>query len=207
MPTLSARFADPGVELLSFLDSETLRALEAITKRHPGVVALERTFAATPRGAALINRIKADPSLRTCELRIVSPDSPETPAAAAPEKSAAEVPRATSAPVLDQRGTRRADRFKIDGSGAVVIEGKSATLLDLSNLGAQVILPSVLRPNQKVQMLLSDDKGVVRFSATIVWASFEIPTKGDPRYRVGIEFIDADPGAVEDFCHRHKTKN
>ena len=55
-----------GGEVLSFEDKEPLKALEAITTRQPNVIALERLFAATSRGAALINRIKADPALAGC---------------------------------------------------------------------------------------------------------------------------------------------
>ena len=43
---------DVGGEVLTFADSEPLRALETITERRPGLVALERLFAASPRGAA-----------------------------------------------------------------------------------------------------------------------------------------------------------
>src|SRR3989337_2381221 len=65
--------AAPG-EVLTFSDSEPLKALEAITTRQPNVIALERLFAATSRGAALINRIKADPALAGVEIRVVSVD-------------------------------------------------------------------------------------------------------------------------------------
>ena len=61
-------------EVLSFSDKEPLKALEAITTRRPNVTALERLFAATSRGAALINRIKADPALDGVEIRVVSVD-------------------------------------------------------------------------------------------------------------------------------------
>ena len=37
-------------EVLAFTDAEALFALEAITKRKPKVITLERLFAATPRG-------------------------------------------------------------------------------------------------------------------------------------------------------------
>src|SRR5687767_15077942 len=47
----------------AFSDADALRALELIAKERPESVALERLFAATSRGAALINRIKADPTL------------------------------------------------------------------------------------------------------------------------------------------------
>jgi hypothetical protein len=38
----------------------------------------------------------------------------------------------------------------------------------------------------------------------VAWASFEIPPKDGPRYRAGIEFVDADAEALEAFCIRHK---
>ena len=62
-------------ELLAFSDAEPLRALETITKRKPALVALERLFAVTPRGVALINRIKADPTLRQSEIRVLEHNS------------------------------------------------------------------------------------------------------------------------------------
>ena len=77
LPALKERINEPG-ELLAFTDAEALRALEIVLKRRPDVVALERLFAATPRGAALINRIKADPTLVDTEIRIISHDSDHT---------------------------------------------------------------------------------------------------------------------------------
>ena len=109
----------------TFSDSEALRALEVITRKRPQVVALERLFAATTRGAALINRIKADPKLKTCELRIVAHDSesarvpgtrPDTDTDTETDGAAAAVAVATPAPVvapLDQKGTRRAPGFAL----------------------------------------------------------------------------------------------
>ncbi|HXH24628.1 MAG TPA: hypothetical protein VNI78_05215, partial [Vicinamibacterales bacterium] len=67
---------DEFSEAMAFSDTDALRALDAITRHRPDVVALERLFAATSRGAALINRIKADPALTGCEIRIVAHDSP-----------------------------------------------------------------------------------------------------------------------------------
>jgi hypothetical protein len=53
-------------DVLAFTDAEALRALETVTRQRPEVVILERQFAGTSRGAALINLIKADPSLGGC---------------------------------------------------------------------------------------------------------------------------------------------
>src|SRR5712692_8330776 len=133
---LKERAEDGATEVLTFADNEALRALEMITTRRPRFVMLERQFAATPRGAALIHRIKADPALVGSEIRVVSHDSdyarvlPRPPgdggdtSATAP---AGMTTAATVAPVvapvvapaeapvapLDQRGTRRAPRFRI----------------------------------------------------------------------------------------------
>jgi PilZ domain-containing protein len=211
--------ASAGVkgELLAFTDADALIALEAITKRRPKIVVLEKQFAATPRGTALINRIKADPALGESEIRVMAHDSdavrvlPRTPASGAPAgdsggpSSAAGAATATiPAPALDQRGTRRAPRIKIAGSVDVLVDGNIATLVDLSTIGAQVVSPTILKPNQRVRMALSDDVSNVRFNAAVAWASFEIPPKSGPRYRAGLEFVDADSGSVNAFCQRHK---
>ena len=55
-------------DALAFSDLDALKALEAITRDKPKVIALEKAFASTSRGAALIKRIKADPSLIGCEI-------------------------------------------------------------------------------------------------------------------------------------------
>jgi hypothetical protein len=183
-------------EILTFSDAEPLRALEAITKRRPKVVAFERLFAITPRGAALINRIKADPKLKEAEIRVLAHDS----------DYARVVPRPVAAPppALDQRGTRRAPRYKIKARTAVTIDAKGAQLVDLSIVGAHVVSSSALKPNQVVTMVLSDAHGSIRFNAKVVWTSFEIPPDSGPRYRAGIDFTDADPVDVDAYCSRHR---
>lgn len=202
LPQLKDRTGgDPG-ELLQFTDVDALRALEAITERRPAVVAIEKDFAATPRGSALINRIKADPSLVNSEIRIVSPTAEPVKVnkGKPPEPSS---PAAPAAP-LDVRGTRRSPRFRIAGQVEVLVDGNLALLVDLSAIGAQVLSQTVLKPNQRVRMSLSDEHSSVRFNATVAWASFEIPKNTNPRYRAGIEFIDADKAAVNAYLARHK---
>jgi hypothetical protein len=178
-------------DALAFADTDALRALEAITRQRPAVVVLERQFAATSRGTALINRIKADPSLTACDIRIVAHDqeSVQAPAAAAVPvvPAAADVPAAVPAAPLDQRGTRRAPRFKVVENVEVLVDGNPATLVDVSLVGAQVVSPTILKPNQRVRISLPDTARPVRFSAGVAWASFEMPKSG-VRYRARIEF-------------------
>lgn len=184
-------------ELLTFSDTDALSALQMIVKRRPQVVALERMFAVTPRGAALINRIKADPSLRDAEIRVIAHNSDYLRV----------IPRTAppSAPALDQRGTRRAPRFKMADTATAVLDGTSGTLIDLSTVGAQVVASGGLKPNQRIAMALVDATSAVRFNASVAWTSFEMSPAGAPRYRAGLNFEDADPVAVDAFCVRHRT--
>ena len=55
----------------AFADTDAHSALETITRDRPKVIAIERDFASSRRGVALMNRIKADPALATSEVRIV----------------------------------------------------------------------------------------------------------------------------------------
>jgi len=197
LPSLKERAGAINGELLTFTDAEALTALQTIMKRRPQAVALERTFAVTPRGAALINRIKADPALRQVEIRVLAHNSDYTRV----------VPRAAppGAPALDQRGTRRAPRFKMADNVSVMLDGRQGTLIDLSTVGAQVVSPSGLKPNQSVAMALIGEISNVRFNASVAWTSFEMSPSGAPRYRAGINFGDADPAAIEAFYTRHRA--
>ena len=198
-------------DAVAFSDANALQALDAITRQRPTVVALERLFAATSRGAAFINRIKADPALGGCEIRIVAHDSAYSRVSPRkPGESPAAAPAALAEPPpppapLDQRGTRRAPRFKVVENVEVLVDGNPATLIDLSLVGAQVVSGSTLRPNQRLRMSLPDAVRPIRFSAGVAWAAFEMP-KGGPRYRAGIEFYDADADAVGRFIDSNKKK-
>jgi hypothetical protein len=46
---------------------------------------------------------------------------------------------------------------------------------------------------------------MMRFRGAVAWAKFELPNPSEPpRYRAGVEFVDADATAMDDFCARHK---
>jgi hypothetical protein len=213
LPALTERSGAFNGEVLAFSDHDAVLALEEIVRRRPNVVALERQFAATPRGAALINRIKADPELAGSELRVVAHDSdyervlPRPAIALTVAEEPAPPPAAQAPPArapLDHHGTRRALRFKIAGDMSVLLDGNSARLIDLSEVGAQVVSATVLKPNQRVRVALTDDHGALRFNGAIAWAAFEIPPRHGPQYRAGVNFVDADGDAVGAFCMRHK---
>jgi len=213
-------------DVLTFGDDEPLKALETIAVRRPRVVAVERLFAATSRGAALINRIKADPALSGAEIRIVAHDG--TYARVSPRRTPPSQPPPTvvsvAAPAVavaieavvepivppqpaanDQYSiTRRAPRFRmLDGTEAQV-DGSLARIIDLSTIGAQILSPTPLKPDQLVRIVLVDERGAVRFHGAVAWASYEIP-KGISQYRAGVEFKGAELKVLDTFCRLHKT--
>lgn len=87
----------------------------------------------------------------------------------------------------------------------MLIDGNPATLVDLSPVGAEVVSPTALKPNQRVRLAIEDDSTTVRASGTIAWASFEIPPGSGPRYRAGIDFLIADSAALQAFCLKHQA--
>jgi hypothetical protein len=198
LPGLKERAGAINGEVLAFSDVEALRALEAIAKHKPSVVALERVFAVTPRGAALINRIKADPTLKRSEIRVLEHNSNYSRVIPRP------APAGTAAPGLDQRGTRRAPRVRIKERVTILVDGKTAVLIDLSAVGAQVVSSSALKPNQVVDVTLNDPVEKVKCSASVVWTSFEMADTGS-RYRAGLDFVDADGGPIGAYAQRHKV--
>ena len=190
-------------ETVAFADTDALKALDLITRQRPRLVALERDFAATSRGTALINRIKADPSLTECEIRIIAHDNGNgtAPSVAVGESAA---PVVVAAP-LDQTGTRRAPRFAIAEGFEVQVDGKPAALVNLSLVGAQVVSLTILKPNQRVRFILSDKPKPIRIGSVIAWAAYELPKSG-PRYRAGVEFFDADQTAVQKVIDAKRKK-
>ena len=212
-------------DIVTFADTEPIQALQMIMEQRPALVVLERLFAATPRGAALINRIKSDPQLSHAEVRVMShtgdytrqvvkPSTVSAPpadqpagAAAAAQTSGSPVATEDAPRSLDWHGTRRAPRFRVKPGVELHLDGNPAAVIDLSTVGAQVISPTVLRPNQKVRITIPVDDLTMRFRGAVAWAKFELPKPPAkaPQYRAGVEFTDADAQAMDSFTNRNKT--
>ena len=225
MPALRDRVKVEG-DILTYPDTEPIQALQTIMEQQPSLVILERLFAATPRGAALINRIKSDPQLAHTEVRVMShtgdytrqvvkPTATKTPApvaanatAAAPQQSSGSSVATEEAPkALDWHGTRRAPRFRVRPGVELQLDGNPAAIVDLSTVGAQVISPTVLRPNQKVRIALPNEDFLLRFRGAVAWAKFELPKAAAtaPQYRAGVEFTDGDAAAIDSVINRNRT--
>ncbi len=218
-----------------FADAEVLRALEAISTRRPGKVLLERRFAKTSRGNALVNRLRADPSLAQIQIDTIDytpepalakerqspsvtvvddpPPSPPAPVDPPASVSSSTAPPAVAteppAPPLDKWGTRRVQRVRVEDGLSAIVDGATVALVDLSAFGAQVVSPAVLKPNQRLRFSLTDQWGAVRCNAVVAWATFELPRGGGPgpHYRAGLAFLDAEADAVTAFVSRHRRSS
>jgi hypothetical protein len=171
-------------EMLAFAETEVERALDVIVARHPRLVIVNQVFAATPPGIALVDRIKHDSALQPCDIRTVAFGEATAP--------------------LDMTGTRRAPRFQLARTVNVDIDGKTtATLVNLSLVGAQVLSPTILKPKQRLRFTIVDEGKPIRIQSLVVNVAVEI-VKGTPRYRAGIEFLNADSAALQRFIDQNK---
>ncbi len=205
VPQLKNQSAFQG-DILVFADSESLRALETITQSRPPLVVLNRGFATTSRGAMVVNRIKTDPALSHCQIRVLSQAtdyvrllSHRAEAGLAP---ATAVPGDPLSP--DSCGTREGHRVTMRPGVEVRLNGEVVTLIDVSPSGAQVLVSTLLRLNQRVRLRLADDQVALRIAASVEWATFE-PSRGNgtAQYRAGLRLIDVDQDPIDKFCTLH----
>lgn len=205
LPGLQERL-DPAADIQTFADSEALEALDHIMRTKPVLVAMHDEFSATSRGTALINRIKDDPTLANCEVRIMARDASQNRVAVKRGGQGGGVAvEEQPKPALDQKGTRRAPRVRIKDGVEVAVDGNPAALVDLSTVGAQVVSPTILKPNQRVRVVLGDSKSQVKCAGAIAWAAFEMPKGMPTRYRAGIDWgITPEAPGVENFAKKNK---
>ena len=181
-----------GTELLVFEEEQVCQAVEHMMRQRPRVVALPEKFAQSPRGTALAHRIAVDAQFAGTRVLMINAQG-----AAVPLQTGV---RSTWLP-LDASGTRRVPRIPIRPGIDVQIDGATAALVDLSTLGAQVVSTSVLKPRQRVRLILAAEPYLIRAIGTVAWALFEIPKGGmPPQYRAGLEFSSADPEPLLQFC-------
>lgn len=210
----------PG-RAMHFTIGNLASAMESIRAHQPKLVAVDALFAQTPPGVAFVDRVEklaiADGDIRLIarlEGRwVTTPRGSGTGKVVASElavaaASAPAVVRASAPAVVAAQmvalNTRRAPRFLLRDSLDAVVENGSASLVDISVLGAQVVSQPVLRPNQKIKIALPDTGDMLHVAAHVAWSTFEKPKLvTDAHYRAGIEFTGAAREALEDYRRRH----
>jgi hypothetical protein len=208
LPSLSQRVRPQatGASYHSFTSDQSTEALDFIRRHRPPIVALESEFSSSPSGIVFLRRIKKDPSLVECDVRIVAVEAATT----SRKKSGSAIAVAkVESPVVaikpEVTGTRRVARVRMTEDLTVTVDGNPAVLVDLSAQGAQVLSAVVLRPNQRVRLAFAEHDGSVRCAGAVQWASFEMPVGKPPRYRAGVRFSSGDADALAGYAERHKA--
>jgi hypothetical protein len=184
-----------------FPDAESLKAIDAIVTRPPKLIALDPAFVTTARGAALVAQVKTDPRLSRVDVRVLAHDGENLPLILTQPATSEAAVLKTSLP-LGRCGTRRTPRYPTNGAVAAIINGERCEVIDISVTGAQVLVPTRLRPDQLLRITLFDREVQTPCRGTVAWAVAE-STRGMVRYRAGVRFSDDDTETLEAFCERH----
>jgi hypothetical protein len=176
----------------------------------PETVAAGRQQGAIPPAATEPAAAPPAPAAAPAAAEPSAIQSPMPPVVA--EQAAAGVnraPAAETAPSEFPAGTaRQVDRVRIREGVEVSVDGTTGQLVDLSALGAQVVSPKSIRPQQLVRLVLSGRDGPFSCKGRIMWARFEKPRKGDSGlYRAGMKFTEADAAAIAAFIEEYEEKN
>ena len=172
------------------------RALEMIGTRRPDVVVIEQAVAASGSGSALMARLHNERYERGIEIRLLPAERAADLMSSEPGDVHPQVWLSVLAEPLPARPQRRSARIRARQDEQAIIDGAPVTLLDVSSSGAQVRSSIVLRPQQRVRVVLPPGRGSVKTVAIVAWSTFEIgPT---PHYRAGIAFTGAIPNLIDD---------
>ena len=194
--------SEPSVALFS--DADALKAFDAVDAHPPKILALDRTFAFTARGAALVARLKHDQRMGAIDLRVLTDDETNSPMILETKALGLEGAVLKTSHPLDYCGTRRAPRFPVTDAAAVVVNGENGTLVNLSSTGAQVLVRMRLRPSEPLRLALVDADAEVKVRGVVAWSSVET-AEGGLAYRAGVEFINPDALSLDAFCVRRMT--
>lgn len=166
-------------------------AMELIGEAQPEVVVIEQAVAATGTGSALMDRLHSERYLRGTEVRLLPPDRAADLMSSGPGDLDPQAWLNGLAQALPPRPERRAARVRASADEQVLVDGQPVALIDLSAAGAQVRSQTVLKPRQRIRVVLPPERGSVKAVAVVAWSTFEIgPT---PTYRAGVAFTRAIP--------------
>jgi len=186
--------AGKSSQVIPLVHTDVSHALETIGSKRPEVVVIEQAVATTGPGSTLMARLHTERFLRGIDVRLLAPDRANDLMSSEPGDVHPQVWLTVLAEPLPARPMRRAERIKTGENEGALVDGTPVRLLDLSASGAQVYSTMVLRPQQRVKLVLSPERGSIKTTGVVAWSTFEMaPT---PRYRAGIAFAAAIPGLI-----------
>lgn len=191
LATWSSNAATP-TDLLALTDADAQYALAVIERRRPEIVVLEQIFAASSRGAALINHLRTNADLAGVDIRVLPAGRSAGLGVSGPIAGRV---IASMAQPLQQGPIRRATRVPMPAGAETRVNGARAALINVSTVGIQVVSSMLLKPNQKVEVVIDRDGVVVRAHAHIAWSKLEL-AQNALAYRAGVAFADTQAEVV-----------
>ena len=181
------------IDAEAFADTEAIKALETITRQRPQVIALDQQFAATSRGAAFINRVKADPALAASELRIVQADisvAREAVPVAAPVAAPAPAPAAAPAAATPDTTTAPVTTVATPAPSAppTTTSGPPAPAVKLDQTGTRRAERHVV--NKSIEVLI-DGNPATLVNISLVGAQVLSASLLRPNQRIRMSLVDA----------------
>jgi hypothetical protein len=103
---------------------------------------------------------------------------------------------------------RRFERYSFPSKIEARFDEYDAQLVDLSVGGAQILSAIAFELFREAPIALVSDEIPVACRAKVMWTRADPQSQGKTlRYRAGVQFIDADPAAVEAFIIRYSDIN
>ena len=165
--------------------SETAPPVHVVEATAGMLLLVERTFAEDPTGIDFLERFREASS--TTEIRVFTeavgglPTLLDQP----PSHPSHLAVRAASQPLRHTPG-RRARRVNVPPETTAIVNGVMVKLVNISEHGAQVLSPEILKPGEHVHARLPD---APRRRAIVVWSMFEmLRDTHRPGYRAGLVF-------------------
>jgi hypothetical protein len=173
-------------ETVAIFDAaEAIPPVSLVRPRAHTLLVVERAFADNPAGMEFIEQFReASPDT---EIRVLMEAPGGQPAFGdqPPGHPAHLALRAASMPHRHAAG-RRAPRVAMPPEATAIVNGVTVRLVNISEHGAQVLSPEVLKPGEHVHARLPDSP---RRRAIVVWSAFEmLRDTQKPGYRAGLSF-------------------
>jgi len=198
-----AKHAGEASHTIAVAHTDLARTLEIIDQTCPETVVVEQALASTKSGQLLMERLHSARALRGLDISLLPADGVDQLLTAGPGGIHPQRWLTGLTSPLPPRPTRVATRVRAGHEERVMIDGDTATLLDLSTTGARVRSAGPLRPNQHVRVVLKA-RGSLKIPGVVVWSTLE---SGPPlHYHAGIAFVSPLPDLTQDEKHvvRHK---
>ena len=124
---------------------------------------------------------------------------------AAGEATSASAPLEAGAEQPVYRGpARSAKRITMPPNTEVQVDGIPGTMVDVSLTGAQILMPSPLKPNRSLKLTIPHGDAVVTCKGKVMWSRLEPAMRdGQLWYRGGVLFSSSDNPALRAFIKSH----